>query len=333
MNATRHTLYGVNGSPYSLKMRAILRYRRIPFDWVQTFPHANPERWRVKPLLLPILELGDDGSQHVDSTIMAQMLEARDGGGRSVYPDDPGHRFLALLIEDFADEWLTKPLFWYRWARQPDIDHATEWLSRETNPGASAAELEAFGAAFRERQISRMPFVGCTAENEPLFDATFTDAMDAMADCAHAGTYLFGGRPSVADFALYGMLKQFATDPTPRDRLLAHLPALRDWLDRIDDASGIGGAWRPPGTSASAMLTLSGRLYVPFLLANEAALNAGETSFQVDLDGHPFSQDTFPYQVKCLTVLRREYGDLDDAARAAIDPTLQEAGWLPALQP
>ena len=312
-------------------MRAILRYRRIPFDWVQTFPHTNPDAWRVRPLILPILELGDDGSQHVDSTPMAQMLEARDGGARSIYPEGAASRFLALLIEDFADEWLTKPIFWYRWARQPDIDHATAWLSRETNPGASMEELAAFGVAFRERQIGRMPFVGCTPENEPLIDLTFTDTLDAMAGCTAAGLYLFGTRPSVADFALYGMLMQLATDPTPRDRLLQRQPAMRDWLGRLDDASGIDGQWREPAEAAKALLALSGRLYAPFLLANEAALNGGEPSFRVTLDGHAYGQDTFPYQVKCLTALRREYGDMDGAARADVEALLADTGWLGTL--
>ena len=332
----RHILYGVNGSPYSIKVRAILRYRRIPFDWVQTFPYTEPERWHVRPLVLPIFERGDDGSQHVDSTPLAQVLEAEDGGARSIYPDDAGQRFLALLLEDFADEWLTKPIFWYRWAREPDISHAREWLSREVNPGASRAELDAFGAAFQERQISRMPLVGCTPENEPLIEASFLATMDAMTASTEDGHWLFGSRPSVADVALYGMLRQLATDPTPRDILLARQPALRDWLDRTDDASGIEGTWSPTdaplGDTVIALLQHSGAVYAPFLLANEAAVAAGESEFTVALEGHDFSQTSFPYQVKCLTILRREWGDLNGEVRAQLTPLLEDAGWLPAIQ-
>lgn len=329
---TRHRLHGINGSPYSVKMRAILRYRRIPFDWVQSFVQLNMDAWEVRPVMMPILEMGDDGSQHVDSTPMAQMLEARDGGARSIYPDGAAHRFLALLIEDYADEWLTKPLFWYRWARDRDIEHAMAWLARDAGHALDPDARRQLSETIRDRQIGRMPFVGCTAANAPLIEATYLVTLDAMRPAAEAGDYLFGKRPSVADFALYGMLKQLGTDPTPRDVMSERLPALRDWIERVDDASGVDGEWGAPGTSVDALVRLSGRVYAPFLFANEAAFTAGESSFSVDLDGHDYRQDVFRYQVKCLTVLRQEYGDLDGAARDQVAPLLGEAGWLEALE-
>jgi hypothetical protein len=62
-------LCGTHSSPYSRKMRAVLRYRRIPHDWV-----IRGSRWDDLPdppvPLIPILAWrGDDGeyrSQHVD---------------------------------------------------------------------------------------------------------------------------------------------------------------------------------------------------------------------------------------------------------------------------
>lgn len=327
----RHRLTGLNASPYSIKMRAILRYRRMPFDWHQQFAQTHAEQYHVRPVLLPVLELGDDGTQHVDTTPVAQMLEDRYGTARSIYPGDPGHRFLALLIEDFADEWMTKPLFWYRWSGQRDIDYATRWLARDAAEGRTGAELRAFGDAIAERQIGRMGFVGCTAENAALVEASYLAVLDAMAPIVEEGQFLFGNRPSIADFALYGMLRQLGTDPTPRDIMQARLPALRDWLDRVDDASGISGDWGAPSAAVETLVALTGRIYVPFLLANEAAFNAGETSFAAKIDGHAYGQDTFPYQVKCLSILRREYGDLGDADRAAIGSLLDDAGWTRAL--
>ncbi|MFU8807242.1 MAG: glutathione S-transferase C-terminal domain-containing protein, partial [Bradymonadaceae bacterium] len=53
---------------------------------------------------------------------------------------------------------------------------------------------------------------------------------------ALAGTpplYLFDGYPTVADFAIYGALGQFARDPTGR-KMMARLPALRGYVERLD---------------------------------------------------------------------------------------------------
>lgn len=336
----RHRLTGLNGSPYSVKMRAILRYRRIPFDWEQMFAQTRTEEFDVRPVILPILTLAD-GRQMIDTTPMAQALEAEDGSARSIYPASPGDRFVALLIEDFADEWMTKPLFWYRWSRQPDIDYAAGWLARDgatSRPDAPVTgdALAAMGREIHDRQINRMDFVGCTAANAPLVEASYLAVLDALQPIADEGLWLFGGRPSVADFALYGMLRQLGADPTPRTIMHDRLPSLRDWIDRLDDLSGIDGAWLPDlppsQESRSRLLDLTGRIYAPFLAANEAAHHAGDPEFTADIDGHSFRQGTFPYQVKCLTILRQEWGDLDAAAKAEIAPRLEQSGWLNLLQ-
>ena len=73
----RYQLYGGGGSPYSQKMRAILHYRRLPFDWIQITPAIRAEIKHEGPPVIPILRLPEDGSLHVDSTPLAMMLEDR----------------------------------------------------------------------------------------------------------------------------------------------------------------------------------------------------------------------------------------------------------------
>ena len=106
----RYELYGGGGSPYSMKMRAILRYRRLPFDWYQITPTMRRTLIHDGPPVIPILRLPEDGSLHVDSTPLAYLLEERHTE-RSLIPDDPAMAFVSDLIEDMADEWCTKMMF------------------------------------------------------------------------------------------------------------------------------------------------------------------------------------------------------------------------------
>ena len=99
----RYTLYGGGGSPYSMKMRAILRYRRIPHNWVLVSPQLRTTLKHEGPPVIPILQLPEDGSLHVDSTPLAMMLEERHTG-RAIIPDDPDVAYPSDLIEDMGDE-------------------------------------------------------------------------------------------------------------------------------------------------------------------------------------------------------------------------------------
>ncbi len=57
----------------------------------------------------------------VDSTPIIRKLEAT-YERRSVIPEDPATAFINDLLEDFADEWLTKAMFHYRWYYADDIE-------------------------------------------------------------------------------------------------------------------------------------------------------------------------------------------------------------------
>lgn len=45
-SATRYVVVDQNGSPYSIKLRAVMRYRRLLFDWVMldTFTLYHTDR-------------------------------------------------------------------------------------------------------------------------------------------------------------------------------------------------------------------------------------------------------------------------------------------------
>ena len=312
-----YTVYGVEASPYSVKLRAILRYRRIPHRWAVAMPGFTPGFEDVRPPLMPVLEY-PDGTRRTDSTPLALDLEEREPVGRSILPDDPALAFRALLIEDMADEWLTKCLFHYRFSNEADGWFAARWVMSDA---LGANVNDAAVAAFRERQISRMPLVGCTPENAPLIEASYKRVLAILeANIARDG-YLFGTRPSIADFALYGQLKTLGTDPTPMAIMREMAPAVDAWVRRMDDPSGVEGQWRGLDDISPAVIALTemaGEIYLPFLRANASAIDDGKERFTVCIAETDFSQNVFRYQSKCLSLLRQRFGALSGEDKGAV---------------
>ncbi len=332
----RYRLIGAIPSPYSVKMRAIMRYRRLPFDWVPRTPEVADEIAHVRPAIMPVVRFPDDGSHHVDSTPIALALERRHPGARSILPEDPALAFLSYLIEDMADEWGTKIMFHYRWFRELDRDYCSRWIAREALGAADDRTIEQAAQIFRERQVGRMPLVGCTPANAPLIEETYRRLLDILEGHVGAQPFLFGGRPALADFGWFGQLYQCAIDPTPMAIMRERAPRTFQWLARLDDASGVEGEWIAAEATLpqaiTELLTLAGQVYLPFLVANAEALAAGAERLRFEALGQGYEQGVFKYQAKCLVWLREALAEVDGPARARLETVLDETGCWASLQ-
>ena len=304
---SRYKLYGGGGSPYSQKMRAILHYRRLPFDWIQITPAIRAQIKHDGPPVIPILRLPEDGSLHVDSTPLAMMLEDRHSE-RSIQPTDPAIEYLSLLIEDMADEWVTKMMFHYRWDLEIDQEYSSRQIISDNTPGLRGEALAKAARAIRDRQVSRMPLVGCTPQNKPIIEQGFHELLAILDRFATRDEFLFGTRPSLADFGLFGQLKTLASDHTPMMIMRTTVPSVYDWVRRLEDSSGIQGEWhgianmRP---AVSDMLRFCATYYLPFLQANAQAYDTGNDEVSLHLAGQRYAQPTFKYQVKCYSRLKK----------------------------
>lgn len=325
-----YTIYGALGSPYSMKLRAVLRYRRLVHIW-QDGAAAREALAQVRAPVIPVLRY-PDGHYDNDSTPVIYDLEARHAQ-RRIVPDDPAQAFIAHLLEDFADEWLTKAMFGYRWLEEVDQVQMSRWLAFDNLKGGGLANSQAFAEQFRARQVSRMALVGCTRENFPLIEASTRAVLAALEAHVVNRHCLFGTRPSLAEFGIYGQLSQLGTDPTPQAMMRVDYPYTYRWLAHVDDMSGVDGAWEPGFAPVVAELVrVASEVYVPFLRANADAAEAGAETFRMEAMGLPYEQGVFKYQLKCLRELRSRYAALDGAARAAADAVLGPA-WLALLAP
>jgi glutathione S-transferase len=321
MDALR--MVGAPGSPYSRKLRAVLRYRRIPYTWAQMGSPEARALPRPRVELRPQLVFPGGREALTDSSPLIRRLEA-DYGGRSVIPDDPVLAFLDALLEDYADEWLTKAMFHYRWAFAPDVAQAAAILPRWRKIDEAEEAALAAGKLFSERQIGRLGVVGSNATTAPVIEDSYVRLLALIDARLREGPFMLGARPAACDFGLFGQLTQLAGwDPTPR---------VVAWIDLVEDLSGLeprddGWISRDAVTPAlRALFGEVGRVYAPFLLANAAALARQTERVECTIDGRPWVQKPFPYQGKCLQWLREGYSALARGDRAAVDAVLAGSG-------
>ncbi len=328
---------GAVGSPYTRKMKAILLYRNLPYRFFATLSPDGGDLPKPPLPLLPCIWMPEaDGTLRPtsDSTFQLRTLEARDAG-RSVVPTDPALAFLDYLIEDYGDEWVTKAMFFYRWGIDENVDHACNMLPL-WNLGVPEEYVQGFRGSFGQRQIDRLSGV-VTGDLEicgPVIEASYERLLKILTALLRERNFVLGARPGAGDFGLYGQLTQLV-QVEPTSMALARKDAARvmAWVDLMDDLSGLAvdgdGGWvarEDLGTNFHELLAEMGRTYVPFMLANEKAIDAGEAETHCEIDGVKYWQKSFVYQRKCLGWIRDEYAKLSSGDRAFVDATLKGTG-------
>ena len=330
-------LVGGTGSPYTQKMLALLRYRRLSYAITWGQPEQVCDALGVekpRPGLLPTFLFEEENGLRAvtDSTPIIRRLEKM-VSSRSVLPDDPALAFIDYLIEDFADEWCTKYMFHYRWYPKVDADNAGTLLPYSFDVSLPKDAHDQLKQWVAERQISRLYVVGSNDTTAPVIDASYRRFLAAMENHLAHQKFMLGNRPGAGDFGLYGQLTQLVGfDPTPR--AIAHevSPRTVAWVDHMDDQSGHepkAQDWVKLGDQPESLRDLMqeiGRVYAPAQLANAQAVQAGDKTWESEIDGARWTQQTFPYQAKCLAWTNERYRALSDVDRAAVDKLLQGTG-------
>ena len=329
-------IVGAPGSPYSRKLRAVLRYRRIPHHWVLRNSRDDRGIPEVPVALIPVLvlpgEAGAPPTAAIDSTPLIRRLEEI-YPERSVIPTDPALAFVDALIEDYADEWVTKAMFHYRWAFAADVSKAAALLPRWHRVDVPDDRVSALSEMISERQIERLWVVGSNETTGPVIEASYRRLLELLDAHLAARPFVLGGRPGSADFGLFGQLTQLALfDPTPAALALELAPRVVAWVQVVEDLSGREASeadWTPRDAVSEtlrALLAEVGRVYAPFLIANAEALERGAERVECTIDGRKWVQQPFPYQGKCLRALREGFAALAADDREFVDALLAGTG-------
>ncbi|MEL6830233.1 MAG: glutathione S-transferase family protein [Pseudomonadota bacterium] len=310
-----YRLFGAETSPYSLKVRSFLRYKGIDFEWIVRSAEteaAFQAEARV-PTVPMLLSPGRPPNQ--DSTFILATVEA-DHATPSAVPEDPACAALALLLEDYADEWLNKLMFFQRWGQKPDREEAGQRTMEHLLNGNLPRAKKKTRDQIIKRMRDRLPIVGIERKNEKVLKPSFERVFSLLNAHLEQSLFLFGGRPSAADFALAGQVAQMLLDPTPSAWLQEHAPFVVAWSEFMESPTA-GGPFKPLSELEATLLPLFkeelATTYLPWAEANLAAAKAKEERVSLTLDGAPYDQITQHYAARAYASVKQAVGAAKDA--------------------
>lgn len=323
-------VYGSKISYYTGKLEAYLRYRGVAYQNKRTVGDYSKLKKAVGVVQMPVVQFAD-GRWATDTTPLIAWMETQQDEP-SIYPEDRLLNFLALLIEDYADEWLWRPAMHYRWTYRQSREYAAQFLYNELVKGV--LPLPRFLAL---NMLKRRQYFGFVwgdgvkpkGEGREHADQTYLTALEKLETIFEKRDFLLGDRPSIADFGMMApMFRHFAEDPYPAEIMREKAPAVYEWVARM---------WRAePSKEGASFLTEPDEALWDFVsetcetnLAqhrqNAENYDGRETRYDLSVQGKTYKKVPISrYRVWCLEELRRLWAELDDAQQGTLKEKLPE---------
>ena len=322
---TAYRLFGAETSPYSVKVRSFLKYKGVEFEWIGR-SSATEEEFQsfAKVPTVPLL-VSPNRAPNQDSTDILSLIE-NDVADPSCVPDDPACAVLALILEDYADEWLNKAMFLYRWGAKPDREEAADRTMEQLFSGKLPRAKKRTRDQIVKRMRERLPLVGIEKKNEKTLKVSAERFITLLNTHLENNLFIFGGRPSVADFALAGQLSQMLLDPTPGDFLRKNAPFVTAWCEFMD-APKAGAPFKSLEELEPTLLPLFAdevaATYLPWAEANLEANLSKTERMSAKIEKKSFEQVTQRYAATSFKSGQKAVRRLSDnhALTAFLDKT------------
>ncbi len=320
-----YRLFGAETSAYSTKLRSYLKYKSVPFDFIARTDATEAELKSFSRFpTLPVLVTASGFAVH-DTTPTMEALEA-DTPEPSVTPADGALAFLACVLEEYADVWLAKAVYHYRWGRKKDqriaAARAIEDYYTTTQPDdRKAAEDQAI-----EVMTAQMKVMGLEGELGATVEKSFKRFVKLLDDHLRKHLFIFGGRPSVADFAIAGQLIQMMKDPTPAKIIEKDGEFVAKWCEFMSDAKASGPFEALDDlrdTLAPIFAEDLAGFFLPWAAENLENSLAGNETFTVTLGKEAFTLAPLRSAARSFRELRRKFvsGQTLDTLKAFTDET------------
>lgn len=181
----------------------------------------------------------------------------------------------------------------------------------------------------RQRQLF-LKGDGINRDTAPLVEALYLAVLDGLEKALADRPFLLGQRPTQADMGFFGsMFRHFYSDPTAARIMRQQAPRVRAWVERLWNLQPAQFATLPMPTTLPAglesLLAMLCQDYLPYLNANEQAVDRGAKRVHWQHRGVRFDTPGNPYQRHCWQRLRWRYQSLTEAQRTQVDAWLGDA--------
>jgi len=185
---------------------------------------------------------------------------------------------------------------------------------------------------FKKRMKSRLWVIGSNPTTEGEIERSFTNLLGLLDKHLHHRPYLFGARPSLADFGLWGQVYNAWTDVSGKRIIEGGYPNVKQWIDRMLTPKNEGDfeQWASlKNTIMPILITEIAQVFMPWLSANNHAIQNGEDSLSITINGSVFEHKVTSvqkYHTKSFSVLLEEYNAIPN--KSELDDVLKSAGLL-----
>jgi glutathione S-transferase len=314
-------VYGSKHSYYTGKLETYLRYRRIEYELLPTYAHTREILDGAGTTQMPAARL-DDGRWLTDSTPVIAWLEAQQSAP-SIHPARPPWRFVALLLEDYADEWLWRPAMHYRWSYLPDRRYVAGSLADEQATHVKLPRFLKQGRIARRQLHGFVRGDGVTEATRSHVEQGYLRCLDLLEAIFARRPFVLGDAPTIADFGLMGpMLRHFGQDPTPAEIMRNRASGVYEWVARMWNARPDEGEPRlvdEIDAPLSELLREVCETHLVQLGENARAYAEGLGRYDQMIQGWRYVRvPASRYRVWCLEELRREWQVLDPGEQASL---------------
>jgi len=219
-------LYTQRLNPFSQKVAIGLDIKKLPFEQVVSDNPEDVKRWSPVTGRLPVVEDGDE--RIADSAAILRYLDER-------YPEPPlrSRDSKVAAAQDQMMEWADASFLFY-WDRWRTARYPRPGDDQPANPSLLRTLQRRIERSFGREDVDPTPIE--LRELEVLEE--LANRMDDLVGMLGQRAFFHADEPSVADTAVFGMLRIVRDGPMMRGaEMIARRPVLARYVDRMEAIS------------------------------------------------------------------------------------------------